>query len=144
MTRNPDSSAGTVSQEDIRQIVIDSGTDDSPETQEPQGPQPVYGTVKAKVYIFKKSVTSRGILDFKIYDAYTNKVLTQEKLPGEFVWYTEWGYFNGDERALDDYHLEIVQYREAPPPPPQDLFVAFTEPIYLQITKKIQSFYSQY
>jgi len=102
------------------------------------------GSVKATVHIFRKQVTSRGVLDFKIYDAYTNKVLTQEKLPGEFVWYTEWGFFNGDERALSDYHKEIVQYREAPPPPPQDLFIAFTEPIYDQITRKIQSFYRKY
>jgi len=104
----------------------------------------VYGTVKARVNIFRKTVSSHGILDFKIFDAYTNQVLTQEKFPGEFVWYTEWAYFNGDERALNEYQKEIVSQREVPAPPLQDLFVAFTEPIYIQLTEKVKAFYRRY
>ncbi len=104
----------------------------------------VYGTVKATVHVFNKTLSSRGILDFKIIDAHNQRVLTQEKMPGEFVWYTEWGYFNGDERALDDYFQEIVKLKEAYPPPPQDLFVAFTQPIFSQITSKIRDFYRNY
>jgi hypothetical protein len=104
----------------------------------------VYGTVKATVHVFNKSLTSRGILDFKIIDAHNQRVLTQEKMSGEFVWYTEWGYFNGDERALDEYFLEVVKLKEAYPPPPQDLFVAFTQPIFGQVTSKIRDFYSGY
>jgi hypothetical protein len=65
-------------------------------------------------------------------------------MSGEFVWYTEWGYFNGDERALDEYFLEVVKLKEAYPPPPQDLFVAFTQPIFGQVTSKIRDFYRGY
>ena len=104
----------------------------------------VYGSVKATMHIFKKSLTSKGVLDFQIIDAYSQRVLTQEKMPGEFVWFTEWGYFNGDERALDSYFMEITKLREATPPPPQDLFVAFTQPIYRQVTHKIRDFYRAY
>jgi hypothetical protein len=104
----------------------------------------VYGTVKATVHVFNKSLTSAGVLDFKIIDAHNQRVLSQEKMPGEFVWFTEWGYFNGDERALDDYFLEIVKMKEAYPPPPQDLFVAFTQPIFGQVTAKIRDFYRNY
>ncbi len=111
---------------------------------EPPTTRKVYGTVKATVHVFNKSLSSRGILDFKIIDAHNQRVLTQEKMPGEFVWYTEWAYFNGDERALDDYFLEIVKFKEAYPPPPQDLFVAFTQPIFGQITSKIRDFYRNY
>jgi len=104
----------------------------------------VYGTVNATVHVFNKSLSSHGIRDFKIIDAHNQRVLSQEKMPGEFVWYTEWGYFNGDERALDDYFLEIVKLKEANPPPPQDLFVAFTQPIFGQVTSKIRNFYRNY
>jgi len=104
----------------------------------------VYGTVKATMHIFNKTLTSKGLMDFKIIDAHSKRVLSQEKMPGEFIWYTEWGYFNGDERALDDYFIEITQYKEAQPPAPQDLFVAFTQPIYGQITHKIRNFYRNY
>ena len=104
----------------------------------------VYGTVKATVHVFNKSLSSRGVLDFKIIDAHNQRVLSQEKMPGEYVWYTEWGYFNGDERALDEYFLEIVKLKEANPPLPQDLFVAFTQPIFGQVTNKIRNFYKGY
>ncbi len=132
-------------------IVKETPTEDTPEgetneTAEKAEPTTtnVYGTVKATVHVFHKSLTSNGVMDFKIIDAHNQRVLTQEKMPGEFVWYTEWGYFNGDERALDDYFKDLVKLKEAQPPGPQDLFVAFTQPIYGQITYKIKDFYRNY
>ena len=116
----------------------------TPQTEPEPTTRKVYGTVKATVHVFNKSLTSQGVLDFKIIDAHNQRVLSQEKMPGEFVWFTEWGYFNGDERALDDYFLEIVKMKEAYPPPPQDLFVAFTQPIFGQVTSKIRDFYRNY
>lgn len=106
--------------------------------------QKVYSTVKAKVNIFDKALVSSGILDFKIIEPRTNKVLTQEKLTGTHTWMTQWGFFNGDERALTDEHLKLCKLKEVPPPMPQDLFVAFTQPIYGQITTKIRDFYRRY
>ena len=128
----------------IRSNSAQNTTTVTPQNDPEPAERKVYGTVKATVHVFNKSLTSRGILDFKIIDAHNQRVLTQEKMPGEFVWYTEWGYFNGDERALDDYFLEIVKMKEAYPPPPQDLFVAFTQPIFGQVTGKIRDFYRGY
>jgi hypothetical protein len=50
---------------------------------------------------------------------------------------TQWGTLNGDERALTPEQIKLCSLRDVPPPP-QDLFVAFTQPIYGQITAKIQ------
>jgi len=125
--------------------LTQSGNTGSVQSNDPKPTErKVYGTVKATVHVFNKSLTSRGLLDFKIIDAHSGRVLTQEKMPGEFVWYTEWGYFNGDERALDDYFKEVVKLKEAYPPAPQELFVAFTEPIFGQVTMKIRDFYRGY
>jgi hypothetical protein len=104
----------------------------------------VYGTVKAKLIINHKELTSNGLLDLKIIDPYTSRVLTQEKLPGEFIWVSEWGNFNGDEKALNQEDWEIIRSEEIPPPPPQNLFVAFTQPIFNQVTSKLSHFYSTY
>ena len=104
----------------------------------------VYGTVKATLYLTSKTLVSKGLLDFKIIDAQTNRVLTQEKFPGEFVWSCHWGYFNGDERALDDKQKKVVKGKQLPPPPPQDLFLEFTKPIYDQLTAKVKDFYRNY
>jgi hypothetical protein len=104
----------------------------------------VYNTVKAKVRQYEKNVVSSGLLDFRIIDSRSNAVLTQEKLPGSFTWVTQWATFNGDERALTPELKKICSLRDVPPPLPQDLFIGFTQPIYSQITAKIQHFYRRF
>ncbi len=105
---------------------------------------PAYNTVKAKLTTFHKEVISEGLLSFEVVDGYNNAILTSEKFPGQFVWFSEWGSFNGDERALTNEQMAITKAVEVPPPPPQDLFIEFTKPIYGQLTSKIDFFYRNY
>ena len=105
---------------------------------------PVYGTVKATYTTVRKEVVSKGLLSMVVVDATTNGVLTHRKLPGEYVWYTSWARFNGDERALSDEQLAQSKKRELPPPDPQDLFLEFTKPIYNQLVSAVKGFYNSY
>ena len=104
----------------------------------------VYGTVKATLYHYTKTTTSRGIVSFRIIDAKTGALLSVQKMPGEFVWKSEWATFNGDERALSAEQLQLTRQKEQPAPKPQDLFIEFTRPIYDQITTKLKEFYRGY
>ncbi|MEO5600435.1 MAG: hypothetical protein ABIR06_05850 [Cyclobacteriaceae bacterium] len=104
----------------------------------------IYGTVKATYHQYSKSTTSKGVVSFKIIDAKTGALLSVQKMPGEFVWVSEWATFNGDERALSPDQLRISKQKEMAAPPAQDLFIEFTKPIYQQITSKIQDFYKGY
>lgn len=104
----------------------------------------MYGTAKATVNITTRTLISKGLLDFKIVDFQTNKVLTQEKFPGEFGWTNEFGRYNGDIRALSPSQVEAVNNKQLQPPPPQVLFTEFTKPIYNQLTSKINTFYRNY
>lgn len=104
----------------------------------------VYGTVKATLYHYTKTTTSKGVVSFRIVDAKTGALLTAEKMPGEFVWKSEWATFNGDERALSQQQLRLTNQKEQPAPAPQELFIEFTRPIYNQITTKIKAFYNNY
>ena len=104
----------------------------------------VFATVKATLHYYKKTTTSKGIVSFKIIDAKTGALLSVEKMPGEFVWVSEWATFNGDERALSPEQLKLTQQKEHAPPPPQELFIEFTKPIFNQITSKIGDFYKRY
>ena len=104
----------------------------------------VYGTVKATIYHYSKTIRSAGVMDFRIVDANTEKILTVEKMPGEFTWFSEWATFNGDERALTEEQLKLSKQKEIPPPPPQDLFIEFTKPIYDQIINKVKNYYRNY
>ncbi len=104
----------------------------------------IYMKVKATLYYYKKTTTSKGIINFRIIDAKTNALLAVEKMPGEFVWVSEWATFNGDERALSPAQIQLSKQKEQVPPSPQDLFIEFTRPIYDQVTTKIKDFYSRY
>lgn len=106
--------------------------------------QKIYGTVKARLHTFTKTVSSSGLLDLRIVDASSGSILSQNKLPGTFVWETRWGYFNGDQRALNDEQLRYINEREAFPPSPQVLFIEFTKPIFGQVTAALQNFYRRY
>jgi hypothetical protein len=104
----------------------------------------VYGTVKAKLHSYRREVISRGTLDVSIEDFPMNRIISQRKFDGQFVWYNEWATFNGDERALSQDQLARCNLRPALPPPPQELFVQFTKPIYNQVTPFLRDFYQKY
>jgi hypothetical protein len=104
----------------------------------------VYGTVSAELTTFKKMVTSKGLLDLQIMDPQAHRVVNQQKLPGEFVWASEWATFKGDERALTKDQVNRCKLREVPPPAPQDLFLEFCKPIYSQVTSHLERFYHSY
>lgn len=106
--------------------------------------QDVYGTVSAKLTTYRREVISRGLFSMQIFDAQNNTVLRHRKFNPEFVWFSSWGSFNGDERALTKEQLAICQSAEMPPPPPQDLFISFTKPIYDQLIPELNAYYSRF
>jgi hypothetical protein len=105
---------------------------------------PVYGTVKAKVKTYRKEVISSGLLSMIIVDAKTNGVLKHDKFSDTYVWANEWGYFNGDERALTEQQAAMCRRKEVQPPDTQSLFLEFAGPIYNKLTPAIRSFYQAY
>jgi len=105
---------------------------------------PVYNRVTAKLNRTRKSVLSSGLLDMQIMDFRTKSVVTQEKFRGDFNWFCEWGSFNGDERALTSEQKQMCNSREINPPPPQQLFIEFSKPIYDRLTSKIRDYYKNY
>ncbi|MBR9997431.1 MAG: hypothetical protein KFF73_00605 [Cyclobacteriaceae bacterium] len=104
----------------------------------------VLGTVKASFTEYRREIVSNGLLSMRIMDGNTNRVIMHEKFPGEFVWVSSWASFNGDERALDEEQLRLSKSRPFDPPPPQELFIEFTKPIYGQLTSTIHRYYRNY
>jgi hypothetical protein len=104
----------------------------------------VYNTVKAKLTSYRREIISNGVLDVTIIDFPLNSVVSQRKFPGQFVWFTEWSTFNGDERALNSDQLALCNRKPVPPPRPQELFIEFTKPIFNQLTPFLRDFYRKY
>lgn len=99
-------------------------------------------TVKATLFITTKTVVSKGLLDYLITDQMNGKLLKNGRIPGSFTWRNQFGTYKGDERALSDEDKKLMGGRDVPPPPPADLFIEFTKPIYATLTRDLQSFYA--
>jgi len=118
----------------IGEITLDSGRK-----------KEIIGTVSAEVVLYKMDMISKGIVNLSISkNGLDNKDLAYQDFPGEFVWFHEWGNFNGDERALTVQQLELCNNRPVSPPPPQQLFVEFTKPIHQQLHGRLIAFYKNY
>jgi hypothetical protein len=101
----------------------------------------VKGTVKAKANIHEREIMSRGILDVKVIDYQTNAVVENKRFPGEYVWRNDWANFNGDERALPQNIKNMTREKQVMPPPPQDLFVLFSDPLGSSTSSFLKSYY---
>lgn len=106
--------------------------------------QDVYGTVNATVSINRMEVISRGLINLTLAQADANRVVLDQNFAGDYVWFNEWGNFNGDERALTDVQYDICRKRRINPIPPQQMFVEFTKPIYSQLNNRLTNFYRDY
>lgn len=105
----------------------------------------VIGTVNADVSLYRMEVISRGLVNLSItQNGMDQRDLIYQDFPGEFVWFHEWGQFNGDERALTEEQSLICSNRRINPAPPQQLFVEFTKPIQQQMHNRLISFYKNY
>jgi hypothetical protein len=102
------------------------------------------GVVNAKMTVNRMEIISKGILSLEIVDGRGNSRILLESFPGEFIWFNEWGNFNGDERALTKEDKLIVKNAQVLPPPPQQLFLEFTRPIYARLTNRLSGFYKNY
>ena len=101
-------------------------------------------TYRAKLKIFTEKVASGGVVDLKIIDYPTGKLMVNDRIPGEFIWMNQFALFVGDEEALSDEEYRLTKQKSLPPPPPQALFVEFTKPIYSRLTGRISNFFAQY
>lgn len=118
----------------VGEITLDSGRK-----------KEVIGKVDAEVALFRMEVISRGLVNLSITkNGMEDKDLIYQDFPGEFVWFHEWGQYNGDQRALTDEQIVICNNKRINPAPPQQLFVEFTKPIHQQLHNKLIAFYKNY
>ena len=118
----------------IGEVTLDSGRK-----------KEVIGSVSAEVALYRMEVISRGLVNLSITkNGMNDKDIVYQDLPGEFVWFHEWGQYNGDQRALTDEQVVICNNKRIIPAPPQQLFVEFTKPILQQLHTSLLNFYRNY
>jgi len=71
-------------------------------------PQPVYGTVYAKIFVTKRYMQSRATLESRIYDNATGNNLLFDRFPGYDDWSVETATYTGDKRALTPSDWSLI------------------------------------
>lgn len=104
----------------------------------------VMGVVKAEMTVNRMEIVSKGILSLDIVKGQSDSRILLEDFAGEFVWFNEWGTYNGDKRALGKEDLQIMKNTKIAPPPPRQMFLEFTRPIYARLTNRLRDFYKNY
>ena len=102
----------------------------------------VYNVVTARYHTYRREIKSGGVLSVRIFDG-QNRLIQQRNFAGEYVWYTTWASYNGDERALTAEQKNSINRQPQIPPSHQQLFVEFTKPIYSQAVSYIKSYYNR-
>ena len=103
--------------------------------------QKIYGTVRARYITHRVEIISSGTLRVRTIDPVNRRTFNNKSFSGRHVWSTEWASFTGDERALNNSQKAMVGRRRQLPPPPQDLFADFANPLYAKATEYINAIY---
>jgi hypothetical protein len=103
-----------------------------------------YNTVKAKLTVLRREITSGGLLIVRIIDAQNKQELQRRDFTGTYTWETRWAKYKGDDRAMTDKQKELCTKEPEIPPTEQQLFIEYSKPIYGQAFSYIQSVYSRY
>ncbi|GAB4334127.1 MAG: hypothetical protein OHK0038_10840 [Flammeovirgaceae bacterium] len=100
--------------------------------------------VKAEYTEFERTILTKGILDVRIIDAYTQQVLYNEKFPSQYLWTSLWATYKGDSDALSKEQLERSQLKPATPPNHQFLFAEMCNNLYAQLTESLKQYYRRF
>ncbi len=80
-------------------------------------PQPIYETIKAKVYVTNRILQSRASLECRIYDQTSNNNILFDRFPDNYTWSQKSARFTGDSRALEDSDRELINGSNNQEPP---------------------------
>jgi len=99
---------------------------------------------KGKIKIVTDQVGSGGLLELKTVEFQSQKIVFNDKIPGQYQWQNKYGVFVGDKEVLDNNLSNIVNNKVIMPPAQQDMFVLFTKPIFDQLADKLTNYFKQY
>lgn len=105
---------------------------------------PVYESVTANINLKRKEIICRGMVVLRITDYRSKLIVRNRKFPGRFVWFTEWGSYTGDERALSEEQIELCNREPLEIPSSQELFKKFAQPVYVKTTEYLSDYYKDF
>ena len=87
--------------------------DPTPQPRDANGktPDQKYITVTATVTVYRQYANNRGVLQCRIYEVANNRNILYDNFPGQSNWVNQYGTYTGDQRALSQDDLNIINNR---------------------------------
>lgn len=100
-------------------------------------------TVKAKIITTKRMVVSTGDVVLTARDS-LGKVVWTEVVRGEHRWETKFATYNGDERALSDTDINLVNTKEQKAPEQSTVVNEVLRQLGSNLSSRLQNHYTRY
>ena len=95
-----------------------------------------YQTVYATLNIIKRYFNASGYMQLRVTDAYTRRVVADNRYSDQYNWQEEYATYNGDSRALSASEWALIN-NEHQVPQQQDILGQLYQRIYPQIKNRI-------
>jgi hypothetical protein len=100
-------------------------------------------TVTATIRVTRRIIDSRGVMDYRITDAATQRMITYDRVASQYTWEKLTGNYSGDSRALSDKDWAIVRGAYNNQPSYDELYRELTRQIMNEFNYRMRSIYAR-
>ncbi|MEP7257585.1 MAG: hypothetical protein ABI687_04340 [Flavitalea sp.] len=101
--------------------------------------KPVYQTVHATVYVTRSILQSNATLECRIYDYSGNRNILFDRFPDRYTWQQETATYRGDQRALTQADLNMINNGSNRPPSRNEIADRLIKNCYGLLLSRIKS-----
>nr|WP_121272921.1 hypothetical protein [Pedobacter schmidteae] len=98
-------------------------------------------TVSATVTVTRRVINSRAVMDYRITDAVSRKIVASDRIPAQYTWESLTGKYRGDSRALSERDWSIIRGNYSNRPSYDDLYRELTRQVMTQFNFKMRDIY---
>jgi hypothetical protein len=100
-------------------------------------------TVTATVYVTRRIIDSRAMMDYRITDAVSRRIITYDRVPAQFTWERQTGSYKGDSRALGDKDWAILRGAFDRQPGYDELYRELTNRMMNEFNSRMRNIYGR-
>jgi hypothetical protein len=100
-------------------------------------------TVTATVNVTRRIVDSRAMMDYRISDEITHRMIAYDRVGAQYTWEKLTGSYTGDQRALGDKDWAIVRGAYNNPPNYDDLYRELTRRMMSEFNTRMRTIYGR-
>ena len=98
-------------------------------------------TVSATIQATRRVVNSSAVMDYRITDAVSQKIIAADQIPAQYTWESLTGKYTGDSRALSEKDWAIIRGGFNNRPGYDDLYRELSRQIMTQFNFRMRSVY---